>query len=112
MAWQDDRSGGVACPVARSLPLGAEKLFKLDLNDRQRMPAAAHTGRLELTFSGLSMTERAFSDAPSAPPSEPALYQRRVEGLVYARAIRDLSAGVHFYMHGLRRETDRVVAFD
>ena len=29
LAWQDDRSRAVACPVARSVPLGAEKLFKL-----------------------------------------------------------------------------------
>jgi hypothetical protein len=58
------------------------------------------------TVSGRSMTERAFSDAPPGPPSEPALYQSRLEGLVYARAIHDLGAGVYFYMHGLRRETD------
>jgi hypothetical protein len=81
-----------------------------------RRVGLAPTGKRRLltahTLSGRSMTERAFSDARSAPPSEPALYQSRVEGLVYARAIYDLSAGVHFYMHGLRRETDRVVAFD
>jgi hypothetical protein len=71
-----------------------------------RMLLFARSRRLALTVSGRSMTERAFSDAPSGPPSEPALYQSRLEGLVYARAIHDLGAGVYFYMHGLRRETD------